>query len=127
MAKLMVESNYKAIDLNSLTTNIMEIEQGEDETQEPSSEVSPKFVESDWYKNVIFYLQNLSFSPAWDKAKARSIKLKAVKYCILGENLFWKDPIGILLNFLTKEETKDIINEFHKGICGGHHAWRYCI
>jgi hypothetical protein len=31
---------------------------------------------------------------------------------------------GILLNFLTEEETEGIINEFHKGICGGHHAWR---
>jgi hypothetical protein len=38
--------------------------------------------------------------------------------------LFWKDPVGILLNFLTEEETEEIINEFHKGICGGHHAWR---
>jgi hypothetical protein len=86
--------------------------------------VSPKFSQSDWYKDVIFYLQNLSFQPSWDKAKERSIKLKAVKYCILGENLFWKDPGGILLNFLTEEETEDIINEFHKGVCGGHHAWR---
>jgi hypothetical protein len=43
----MVESNYKAIDLNSLTTNIMATEQGEDETQEPSFEVIPKFTEYD--------------------------------------------------------------------------------
>jgi hypothetical protein len=28
------------------------------------------------------------------------------------------------LNFLTKGETKEIINEFHKGICEGHHACR---
>jgi hypothetical protein len=56
----------------------METKQEEDETQEPSSKVNPKFVESEWYKDVIFYLQNLSFSPTWDKAKARSIKLKAM-------------------------------------------------
>jgi len=79
----MVESNYKAIDLNFMTTNIMEEKQGENETQEPSSRVIPEFVESDWYKDVIFYLQNLSCSPTWDKAKAKSIKLKYVKYCIL--------------------------------------------
>jgi hypothetical protein len=28
------------------------------------------------------------------------------------------------LNCLTEEETEEIIIEFHKGICGGHHAWR---
>jgi hypothetical protein len=42
----------------------------------------------------------------------------------VGEHFFWKDPIGILLNFLTKEEIDEIITEFHKGICVGHHAWR---
>jgi hypothetical protein len=42
----------------------------------------------------------------------------------LGEKLFWKDPGGILLNCLTEEETEGIIIEFHKGVCGGHHAWR---
>ena len=88
LAKLMDTSNYQAIDLNIMTTNIMEIRQGEDETQEPFSEVIPKFIESDWYKDIILYLQHLSCSPIWDKDKAMSIKLKAVKYCIEGENLF---------------------------------------
>jgi len=66
----------------------MSIEQGEDETQEPSSKLIPKFFESDWYKYVILYLQNVSRSPTWNKAKAKYIKLKAMKYCILGEIFF---------------------------------------
>jgi hypothetical protein len=45
----------------------------------------------------------------------------------MGESLFWKEPIGILLNFLTLEEVEEIINEFHKGLCGGHHAWRVTV
>jgi hypothetical protein len=32
--------------------------------------------------------------------------------------------LGILLNCIVEEETEGIIDEFHKGICGGHHAWR---
>jgi hypothetical protein len=95
-----------------------------DEPQEPSNKVDPKFSQSMWYKDIIFYLQNLQCPPDWDKAKARSIKLKAVKYCIIDEHLFWKDPRGILLNCITEEETQGIIVEFHKGVCGGHHAWR---
>jgi hypothetical protein len=102
----------------------MATEQKEDETQEPSSKINPKFVDSDRYKDVIFYLQNISCSPAWDKDNDISIKLKAIKYCILGKNLFWKDPGGIFLNCLIEEETEGIVHEFHKGVCGGHHAWR---
>jgi hypothetical protein len=92
LAKTLSKSNCKALDMNSLSTSIMETEPEEDETQEPCLKVSPKFSQFDWYKDVIFYLQNLSFPPAWDKAKTSSIKIKATKYCILGENLFWKDP-----------------------------------
>jgi hypothetical protein len=33
-------------------------------------------------------------------------------------------PRRILLNCLTKEEIEGIIFEFHKGVWGGHHAWR---
>jgi hypothetical protein len=29
-----------------------------------------------------------------------------------------------LLNLLTEEEIDGIVNEFHKGICEGDHAWR---
>jgi hypothetical protein len=49
----------------------METEQEEYETQEPSSKVIPKFSEPEWYKDVILYLQNLSFPPSWDKYTAR--------------------------------------------------------
>jgi hypothetical protein len=53
--------------------------------------------------------------------KARTLKLQAIKYCIVDAKLHWKDPLGLLLNFLTESETKGVIDEFHKGICGGHH------
>jgi len=46
-----------------------------------------------------------------------------MKYCVLDGQLYWKDPGGILLTCIT-EETGEIIDEFHRGICGGHQAWR---
>jgi hypothetical protein len=57
-------------------------------------------------------------------SKARTLKLHAIKYCINDAKLYWKDPLGFLLCCLTELETEGIIDEFHKGICGGHHAWR---
>jgi hypothetical protein len=32
--------------------------------------------------------------------------------------------LDIFLNFFVEEETKGIIDEFHKGIYEGHHAWK---
>jgi hypothetical protein len=57
-------------------------------------------------------------------SKEITLKLQAIKYCILDGKLYWKDPLGFLLSFLTESETEGVIDEFHKGICGGHHGWR---
>jgi len=59
-----------------------------------------------------------------DKSRARSLKLKAIKYCICNHQLLWKDPGGILLTCIIKEEVKEVVSEFRKGVCGGHHGWR---
>jgi hypothetical protein len=32
--------------------------------------------------------------------------------------------LGILLNCIVQDETVGIVDEFHEGICGGHHDWR---
>lgn len=59
-----------------------------------------------------------------EKSKMGSFKLKAIKYCILNQSLHWKDPGGILLNCVDEYESHRIINEMHKGACGGHHYWK---
>jgi len=53
--------------------------------------------------------------------KARTLKWQVIKYCIVDAKLYWKDPLGLLLNFLTKSEIEGVIDEFHKEICGGNH------
>jgi hypothetical protein len=52
------------------------------------------------------------------------LKLHTVKYCIIDGKLYWKDPLGFLLSCLVESETEKVIDEFHEGVCGGHHAWR---
>jgi hypothetical protein len=42
----------------------------------------------------------------------------------MNENIYWKDPLGIFLNCIIEDDTVGIIDEFQKGICGGHHALR---
>lgn len=38
--------------------------------------------------------------------------------------LYWKDPSGFLFNCLVEEEAKHVMEEFHKGDCGGHLFWK---
>ena len=47
-----------------------------------------------------------------------------VKFCILNNSLYWKDPWGILLSCLLENDVKRDIQEFQKGDCGGHHYWK---
>ena len=47
-----------------------------------------------------------------------------MKYFILNENMYWKDPLNILLLYLTKSETRDVIEQFHEGVCGCHYDWK---
>jgi ribonuclease HI len=124
LAKLLAESNLRALDIDCL--------QGEDEDthlQEPNDKTYPdqveeKFISSDWYRDIVFYLSNLKCPDELTPSKRRTLKLHAVKYCISEGQLYWKDPLGFLLICLVESETPQVIEEFHEGICGGHHAWR---
>jgi ribonuclease HI len=78
LAKLLAESNLRALDINCL--------QGEDEDthlQEPDDQTYPnkveqKFMSSGWYKNIVFYLLNLKCPDGLTPAKYRTLKLHAV-------------------------------------------------
>ena len=82
------------------------------------------FMSSPWYSNIVYVLQHLNPPPEVPKGKARSLKLKASRYCILDGVLYWKDPGGVLLNCLVENGAKDVMKYFHKGYCGGHHFWK---
>jgi hypothetical protein len=86
--------------------------------------VKEVFLNSLWYANLIFVLHNLQAPPSLTKTKAIFLKLKALKFCILDGNLYWKDPGGILLNFFLKDEVDKLLKDFHAGICGGHLSWK---
>jgi hypothetical protein len=57
-------------------------------------------------------------------SKSRTLKLHNVKYYIMDSQLYLKDPLDFLLSCLVESEMETVINEFHEGVCRGHHAWR---
>jgi hypothetical protein len=77
--------------------------------------------ECNWYKDIIYLLQNLQPPNGLDKTKIRDLKLKEIKYCIVDHILYGKDIYGVLLICLYPEEEKQIMTEFHGNLCGGHH------
>jgi len=113
----MAESNLHALDINlvaALSDNQEEVD---------LIQVFEIFLSSLRYSDIIYVLQHLNPPIGMPKAKSRSLKLKASKYCIMDSTLYWKYLGGVLLNCLTKDESKEVMNKFHKGDCGGHLYW----
>ena len=65
-----------------------------------------QFIHSPWYADIIYVLENLQAPPGMSKTKARFLKLKGVKFCILDNSLYWKDPKGILFSCLLEDDVK---------------------
>ena len=59
-----------------------------------------------------------------DRTRARFLKQKASRFCILEGKLYWKEPGGVLLNCVDEQEEKRLIEEFHTEKCRGHHYWK---
>ena len=76
LAHLMADSNCKALNLSLTNSNIPQV----DEKIMPYSDL----FESQWYQDNVYFLQNLTCPPKMEKSKKRELKLKAIKYCIIG-------------------------------------------
>jgi hypothetical protein len=107
-----VQDEEEWIDINEIDDQIIE------------GKIEDKFITYDWYKDIVTYLLTLKCPEGFSASKARTLKLHAVKYCISDKKLYWKDPLGFLLVCLVESETEEVTNQFHEGVCGGHHAWR---
>ncbi len=118
LEKLMAESNLHALDINLI------VAMSEEDEDSLLIQISEIFLHSPWYSDIVYVLQHLSPPPGMAKNKGRTLKLKATRFCVLNNALYWKDPRGILLNFLVEEEAKQVMNYFHKGDCGGHLFWK---
>jgi hypothetical protein len=114
LTKLMVQLNCEVIGIKFI------VDLSENPQEETTSQVSQRFIDSPWYTDIIYVLKNLQAPPGLSKTKAMFLNMKATKFCILDNSLYWKDPGGILLSFLLEDDAKQAIKEFHKGDYGGH-------
>ena len=101
LAKLLAESNCQALGLHVMTE---ELAQEEDQAILEKEKIMDYYLASTWYADIVYFLLLLQCPEHLDRKAARSLKLKATKYCLVEEQLFWKDPGGILLRRLDKSE-----------------------
>eukprot|EP00253_Pinus_taeda_P013023 PITA_13023 len=118
LTKLMAETNLQILDINLIAA------MSDEDEENPSIQVSEIFLSSPWYADILYVLQHLSSPPGIPRNRSRTLKLKAAKFCILDSALFWKDPGGMLLNCLVEDEAQRVVEDFHRGDCGGHLFWK---
>jgi hypothetical protein len=97
LARLMANSNCKALNLSLMENNVLQA----DDKVIPYSNL----FESPWYQDIVYFLHNLSCPPEMEKSKKRALKLKAIKYFIIGQELYWKYSSGLLLRCLDEDES----------------------
>jgi hypothetical protein len=94
------------------------------EGQHKNQQVAEHLSSCEWYSGIIHFLQKLEVPPELSMTQSQSLKLKAIKFCIYNNLLYWKDLASLLLRCLNKEESVEVIHRFHSSICGGHHYWK---
>jgi hypothetical protein len=82
LAKLLAESNFRALGINSAQEEEGWIDVNEIDDQIIENKIKDKFTSSSWYKDIVTYLLTLKCPDDLSPSKARTLKLHAVKYCI---------------------------------------------
>ena len=107
--------------------SILESDQTEEEEAakpERKQSVAENLTSYDWYSTIVKFLLKLEISLGLSTSQTRMIKLRAVKYCINKNMLYWKDPSGMILRCLDKEKSIEFMQQFRSSIFGGHHYWK---
>eukprot|EP00253_Pinus_taeda_P026880 PITA_26880 len=101
----------------------------EEEAAEPERKqsVAENLASCGWYSVIVKFLLRLEIPPSFTQSQARTIKLRAAKYCISENLLYWRDPSGVLLRCLDKEKAIEVMQRFHSSMCGGHHYWKTTV
>jgi hypothetical protein len=121
LAKLLVKANCKALGVNFINARS---ENQQNQLSDIDPQTKPLLARCPWYKDVIYFLQELRPLDGLQRNKERALKLKAVRYYLIDQILYWKDPLGVLLKCMDPQQSNRIMVKFHNSLCGGHHSWK---
>ena len=112
LAKLLAEENCRSSDIDFLCA-IAENGQTNEEEETAETErkklVAENLASCNWYVEIINFLLKLEIPSGFTQSQARTLKIIVAKYCINKNLLYWRDPFGIFLRCLDKEQSKEVM------------------
>ena len=85
LAKLLAESNCEALGVSFINTR-SRTQQAELPNQRSQDGLS--LADCVWYRDILYFLQELKTPYGMGKSRARDLKLKAVRYCLIDQILY---------------------------------------
>nr|AAS07078.1 putative polyprotein [Oryza sativa Japonica Group] len=79
----------------------------------------------DWRTPLIKFISSEELPE--DDTEAEKITRKAKIYCMIGNDLYKKEPNGILLKCVSTDDGRQLLLDIHEGICGSHAAGRTLV
>jgi hypothetical protein len=79
------------------------------EPYDTNAQEDPPLAGCPWYKDVIYFLQELWLPDGMQRNKARNLKIKSIKYFLVGKNLLERPPGGTFEMFRPTQSTKDYV------------------
>ena len=73
-------------------------------TDHDEEQIYGKYLDYLWYGKIVYFMLYLQCPPNLNKSEYRSLKLKALKYVLIDQILYWKHLGGILLKCLDRSE-----------------------
>jgi hypothetical protein len=93
-----------------------------DQTRPALSPELQKLEQHQWYSDIIYFLSNLTCPSHLIGHKRRDLRLKASKYCIIQDDLGWKNLNGVILRCVDELESKIRLVDSHSRFYCGHFA-----
>ena len=89
----------------------------------------PLMIEEDWQTLFIDFIKEFKLPPHVDPKSAEAARIirRSKGLVLIGDNLYKCSASGILMKYVTLEESKDILREIHEGVCGNHAASRTLV
>jgi ribonuclease HI len=101
--------NTEANNLAQMASGYIDISDG--------SEVQVQFLEQDdWRAEIFNYLKDSA------RGAPKRIRYKAMKYVLIGDDMFYRTLEGLLLKCLGPTESNRLLHEVHEGACGTHQS-----
>ena len=102
--------------LNNEANDLAQMASGYKETAD-GVDVEVQFLEpGNWRADISNYLKDSA------REAPRRIRLKAMKYVLIGDDMFYRTLEGLLLKCLGPSESNRLLHEVHEGTCGTHQS-----